>query len=355
MTDQYIYQDVVKDDMKSSTPTPEEEQDDSQHPHSNSVSPNQKRKQRPMPLTPLDTLLHTLQVSKPKGASEHEKTPAPVTPAWKKMTAPLTSDSEQAEWNNSAEVVVIEEDDDYDDGPVGPVVSVVPKVDSSVVEQTSLNSGSRPTPASTSSSNLLDQDNISQQHVPPSILSEFLFFHDEFIEEGAPREVNVPATVRKEASKLCQLATIDRSTSILSSNVFDKVADEVVAMLYRDTFGRYVIKKGGKDAVLASAASIQNGWGVSVNINGSGNGNEFASGNNKVYSSGNFISIGSFGAGANKGLQQHQHQQDWDGGSRGRSSSEIPAGQHQGQGGSRSRARSKSVSKWLNKLRGAEY
>ncbi|RKO90338.1 hypothetical protein BDK51DRAFT_34944, partial [Blyttiomyces helicus] len=78
--------------------------------------------------------------------------------------------------------------------------------------------------------------------LPAALHGHFLYFHACYIAHGAPMEVNLPATVRKTISD-----AMETGARVISCSVFDRAVDEVVAMIYYNTFAKFV-KEKEKDA-----------------------------------------------------------------------------------------------------------
>ncbi|TPX62763.1 hypothetical protein SpCBS45565_g06929 [Spizellomyces sp. 'palustris'] len=76
--------------------------------------------------------------------------------------------------------------------------------------------------------------------IPSSLLGHFLYFHACYLTLNAPTEINLPSIT-------CQAIALRmmNSTQGLYSDVFDRAVDEVLSMIYFDSFGKFVESKSG--------------------------------------------------------------------------------------------------------------
>ncbi|KAJ3308515.1 hypothetical protein HDU76_003895 [Blyttiomyces sp. JEL0837] len=72
--------------------------------------------------------------------------------------------------------------------------------------------------------------------VPLDLHPHFLYFHSVFLSNNAPSEVNILGTVRKAIE-------IKIQSGRFNSDVFDKAVDEVISLLYLNTFRGFVASK----------------------------------------------------------------------------------------------------------------
>ncbi|KAJ3134090.1 hypothetical protein HK101_004392, partial [Irineochytrium annulatum] len=70
--------------------------------------------------------------------------------------------------------------------------------------------------------------------VPQDATGHFLYFHATFLASDAPMEVNIPGTVRKQVVSDLQAGTF-------LSSIFDKAIDEVLSLIYQNTFKSFVV------------------------------------------------------------------------------------------------------------------
>ncbi|KAI8850711.1 hypothetical protein BC829DRAFT_488602 [Chytridium lagenaria] len=109
--------------------------------------------------------------------------------------------------------------------------------------------------------------------VPVDIAPHFLYFHATFLARDAPLEVNVPGSIRTRIqSEMGRRKTNGDSGSVgsFSSDLFDKAIDEVISLLYLNTFKGFV------------AYREKNGPSKSVNMMGGGGGMLGSKANNRV-------------------------------------------------------------------------
>ncbi|KAI9092652.1 hypothetical protein DFS34DRAFT_696964 [Phlyctochytrium arcticum] len=72
--------------------------------------------------------------------------------------------------------------------------------------------------------------------IPAEILPHFLYFHACFLADDAPTEINLPAAERQNISQ----KLLHSSSDQVMTDVFDSATDEVLSMLYFDSFAKYV-------------------------------------------------------------------------------------------------------------------
>ncbi|KAJ3109310.1 hypothetical protein HDU97_007804 [Phlyctochytrium planicorne] len=72
----------------------------------------------------------------------------------------------------------------------------------------------------------------------------YIKFFDTFIYEHAPCQVNIPDSITKAISDI-----LSQDPTRLPSNIFDAAADEVLALIYRDTFQKFLVRKSAKKQV----------------------------------------------------------------------------------------------------------
>ncbi|KAJ1566283.1 hypothetical protein HK096_001908, partial [Nowakowskiella sp. JEL0078] len=86
---------------------------------------------------------------------------------------------------------------------------------------------------------------ISEGHpagyVPVWVVSHFLLFYDTYLPAGSEHEVNIPGTLRKRITD----TLVSGGAYKIPVTIFDEAADEVMRMLYLNTFARFVQLKRG--------------------------------------------------------------------------------------------------------------
>ncbi|KAJ3208267.1 hypothetical protein HDU67_006922 [Dinochytrium kinnereticum] len=100
--------------------------------------------------------------------------------------------------------------------------------------------------------------------VPQDLVAHFLYFHATFLARDAPLEVNIPGSVRNRIqteignrSGGAKEGEATNGATGFKSNVFDQAVDEVVSLLYLNTFRGFVAyrEKNGPIAVAVSKSS----------------------------------------------------------------------------------------------------
>ncbi|KAI8834689.1 hypothetical protein BC829DRAFT_69110 [Chytridium lagenaria] len=76
--------------------------------------------------------------------------------------------------------------------------------------------------------------------VPADIIPHFLYFHATFLAKEAPLEVNIPGSVRNRIQAEMGRRKSGGGGGSFSSNLFDKAIDEVISLLYFNTFKGFV-------------------------------------------------------------------------------------------------------------------
>ncbi|KAI9007119.1 RGS domain-containing protein [Gaertneriomyces semiglobifer] len=73
--------------------------------------------------------------------------------------------------------------------------------------------------------------------VPNALLPHFLYFHACYLTANCPTEINLPSTIKQQIS-----LKLERGGE-LRSDVFDRAADEIINLIYFDSFARYINQK----------------------------------------------------------------------------------------------------------------
>ncbi|KAI8810257.1 hypothetical protein BJ742DRAFT_198125 [Cladochytrium replicatum] len=85
----------------------------------------------------------------------------------------------------------------------------------------------------------LPEDPVARAPIPHGpLMHAFVVFYNDFIAHGAPHEVNIPSMLRRRIEK--QLTDALSGNGKLQSSVFDLAVDEVLALMYRTTFAKWV-------------------------------------------------------------------------------------------------------------------
>ena len=71
--------------------------------------------------------------------------------------------------------------------------------------------------------------------------------NDEFVKEGAPRQVNLPSEMQREIQEALAALAVDGSPP---STLFDRASDEIFKLMEKDTFNRFKQDDTASDALV---------------------------------------------------------------------------------------------------------